>query len=123
MIYLVSQIFFYLAIAMITGVVTGWLLAQLRRRSALAALGTQVNQLRRDVARRDEALVVAEQRAAELAAQALEPKVSPALAEMRLNCGNSAMRRLCSSASFSRNFHGCYKNTTPLAQVKKRATT
>ena len=82
MIYLVSQIFFYLAIAMMTGVVTGWLLAQLRRRSELATVGSQVSQLRRDVARRDEALVAAEHRVAELAAQVEEPKVSPALAEI-----------------------------------------
>ena len=82
MIYLVSQIFFYLAIAMITGVVTGWLLAQLRRRSVLAAVGIQVSQLRLDLARRDEALVMAEQRAAELAARAQAPKTSPALADI-----------------------------------------
>ena len=82
MIYLVSQIFFYLAIAMVTGVVTGWLLAQLRRRSELAAVGSQVSQLRRDIARRDELLVAAEHRVAELAAQLEEPKVSPALAEI-----------------------------------------
>ncbi len=82
MIYLVSQIFFYLAIAMVTGVVTGWLLAQLRRRSELAAVGSQVSQLRRDIARRDELLVAAEHRVAELAAQVEEPKVSPALAEI-----------------------------------------
>ena len=82
MIYLVSQIFFYLAIAMVTGVVTGWLLAQLRRRSELAAVGSQVSQLRRDIARRDEALVAAEHRVTELTAQVEEPKVSPALAEI-----------------------------------------
>ncbi len=82
MIYLVSQIFFYLAVAMIAGVVTGWLLAQLRRRSVLAAVGIQVSQLRLDLARRDEALVMAEQRAAELAARAQAPKISPALADI-----------------------------------------
>lgn len=96
MIYLVSQIFFYLAIALITGVVTGWLLAQLRRRSTLATVGTQVSQLRRDLARREEALVAAEQRASELAAQAQEPKVSPALAEiaaqLRGQCDTQAAR-------------------------------
>ena len=96
MIYLVSQIFFYLAIALITGVVTGWLLAQLRRRSRLATVGTQVSQLRRDLARREEALVAAEQRASELAAQAQEPKVSPALteiaAQLREQCDTQAAR-------------------------------
>ncbi len=96
MIYLVSQIFFYLAIALITGVVTGWLLAQLRRRSALATVGTQVSQLRRDLARREEALVAAEQRASELAVQAQEPKVSPALteiaAQLREQCDTQAAR-------------------------------
>lgn len=96
MIYLVSQIFFYLAIALITGVVTGWLLAQLRRRSTLATVGTQVSQLRRDLARREEALVAAEQRASELAVQAQEPKVSPALteiaAQLREQCDTQAAR-------------------------------
>ncbi len=96
MIYLVGQIFFYLAIALITGVVTGWLLAQLRRRSTLATVGTQVSQLRRDLARREEALVAAEQRASELAAQAQEPKVSPALteiaAQLREQCDTQAAR-------------------------------
>jgi hypothetical protein len=93
-IYLVSQIFFYLAIAMLTGVVTGWLLAQLRRRTALAAGATQISQLRRDIARRDEALVLAEQRAAEYAAKAQEPKSSPALvdiaAQLREQCDAQA---------------------------------
>jgi len=81
-IYLVGQIFFYLAIAMIAGVVTGWLLAQSSRRAALVAVGNQVSQLRRDIARRDEALVMAEQRVAEYAAKAQEPKISPALADV-----------------------------------------
>ena len=96
MIYLVSQIFFYLAIAMTTGVVTGWLLAQLRRRSALATVGMEVSQLRRNLARREEALVAAEHRASELAAKAQEPKVSPVLAEiaaqLREQCDTQAAR-------------------------------
>lgn len=94
MIYLVSQIFFYLAIAMITGVVTGWLLAQLRGRTALASVGMQVSQMHRDIAHRDAALLAAEQRVAELAAQPQGPTVSPVLediaAQLREQCDAQA---------------------------------
>ncbi len=82
MIYLVSQIFIYLAMAIATGVVTGWLLAQSSSRSALASVATHVSQLRRDLERRNEALVVAEKKVTELAALAAVPRESPALAQI-----------------------------------------
>jgi len=94
MIYLVSQIFIYLVMAIATGVVTGWLLAQLRSRTVLAGVCSQVNQLRRDLERRDEALVLAEQRVAELSTLPKGPRESPALAliaaELRVQCEEQA---------------------------------
>lgn len=82
MIYLVSQIFIYLAIAIASGAIIGWLLAQLRNRTTLAGVVSQVNQLRREVERRDAALAAAQQQLAELSTRSPESKQSPALVEI-----------------------------------------
>lgn len=69
MIYLVSEIFLYLLLAMVAGVVTGGMLVSLRARNTLGNLDAQLVQLRRDLSRRDDLLLAADQRNGQLSAQ------------------------------------------------------